>query len=177
MRRIYFSVFGALTLLLGPVLFVDFSFDSQVQAFRTLVLLFAVELVGFGLVRQLKWAAMYFSVLLCWIGLRQTFASLSVVPFNFYELLPGLSLMFPLIVTIRYWRELTWDHRPSEPEEVMFCNYSPLEDEYRTSDMAHRRSSDETEPNQLAILTNTTDCCLFGVAGIRPEQRYDPEDR
>jgi len=179
MRRIYFSVFGALTLFLGPASFVNFSPGSPVQAVRNLILLFAVELLGFGLVRQRKWAALYFSVPLCWIGLRQTFASLSAVPFNVPELLYGFSLLFPLIVTIRYWRQLTWNQIPSEPEEVMFRIYSPLEDEYRRSDMAHRRSRDENEQNALAIITDITrvDGFLFGVTSIRADQRLDREDR
>jgi len=109
MRRNCFRVFGALTLLLGPLLLI---FD-QTQFRKGLVLLVAVEMVGFGLAFQRKWAALYFSVPLFCYGLLNAFVSIYEVafPLNLLAMAYGLSLTMPLVLTIRLWRQLTWGRR------------------------------------------------------------------
>jgi len=109
MSRYCFGICGALTVLLGPASFVSFSPASPVQALRELVLLAAIEILGFGLACQRKWAVLYFSVPLCWFGVRQTFVSTYAVafPYNLLAMLYGLLLAFPFIVMIRHWRQLT----------------------------------------------------------------------
>jgi len=110
MSRIYFRVFGALTLLLGPALFVSFDRPAtRMQGLRESALLAAVELVGFGLACQRKWAALYFSVPLFYVGVQRAFVSIYEVPFpfNLLALLYGV----PLLLTIRHWRQLTWGGR------------------------------------------------------------------
>jgi|SRR6185503_3705523 len=115
MSRNYFRLFGALTLLLGPALFLP-SFDrapTWFQLFRALILLSAVEMVGFGLALQRKWAAFYFSVPLFYFGIHKAFVSIYEIafPLNLLAMLFGLSLTLPLLLTIRQWRQLTWGRR------------------------------------------------------------------
>jgi hypothetical protein len=114
MSRNYFRVFGALTLLLGPASFVIF--DSRLtltQGLSELVLFAAVEMVGFGLAFQRRWAALYFSVPLFYFGVHRAFVSISDVafPLNLLAMLYGVSLTLPLFLTIRHWRQLTWGRR------------------------------------------------------------------
>jgi hypothetical protein len=113
MSRYFFPVFGALVLLLGPAKFVSFEKLTRVRAFRELVLLAAVEVIGFGLVCQRKWAALYFSIPLSYLGVRGALLAIHVVPFplNLLAMLYELLLALPLILTIRDWRQLTWGER------------------------------------------------------------------
>lgn len=112
MSRNYFRAFGALTLLLNPAIFADIFFrpHTQTQFLRGFVLMAAVEVVGFGLAFLRRWAALYFSIPLFWFGVRQVFVSTYAVvfPLNLIAMLLGVSLMLPLIVTIRLWKQLTW---------------------------------------------------------------------
>ena len=115
MSRNYFRAFGALTLLLNPTVFAH-TLDlrlTQTQSLRGLVLMSAVEVVGFGLAFLRKWAALYFSIPLFCFGLRQAFVSIYEVafPLNLLAMLYGVSLTLPLIVTIRIWKQLTWGTR------------------------------------------------------------------
>jgi hypothetical protein len=108
----YFRAYGALTLLLNPAIFADTFFRAQTQTqwLRGFFLMAAVEVVGFGLAFLRKWAALYFSIPLFWFGVRQVFVSTYAVvfPLNLIAMLLGVSLMLPLIVTIRIWKHLTW---------------------------------------------------------------------
>lgn len=115
MNLIYFRVFGALTLWLGPV-FLLYLFDgkpTQAQYLRGLVLITAVEFVGFGLAFLRKWAALYFSVPLFCFGIQKAFVSIYEItfPLNLLAIAYGLSLTLPLLLTIRLWRQLTWGRR------------------------------------------------------------------
>jgi uncharacterized membrane protein len=112
MSRNYFRAFGALTLLLGPAQF-DYTFlraQTQTQLLRTLFLMATVEVLGFGLAFLRKWAALYFSIPMFWFGIRLVVDSIYEVafPLNLIPMLIGISLMSPLIVTIRCWKQLTW---------------------------------------------------------------------
>lgn len=115
MSRNYFRAYGALTLLLNPAIFADtfFRAHTQTQFLRGFFLMAAVEVVGFGLAFLRKWAALYFSIPLFWFGVRQVFVSTYAVvfPLNLIAMLLGVSLMLPLIVTIRIWKQLTWGGR------------------------------------------------------------------
>jgi len=115
MSRHYFRVYGALTLLLGPWLLVNTFHErlTWMQGLRWLVLLTAVELVGFGLVFQRRWAALYFSVPLFCFGIQKAFLSIYQIafPMNLLAMLYGLSLTMPLVLTVRLWRQLTWGRR------------------------------------------------------------------
>ena len=112
MNRNYFRAYGALTLLVNPALFADtfLRTQTQTQFLRGFFLLAAVEVVGFGLAFLRKWAALYFSIPLFCLGVRQVFVSTYAVafPLNLAAMLLGFSLMLPLIVTIRIWKQLTW---------------------------------------------------------------------
>ena len=115
MSRNYFRAYGALTLLLGPAQLGDtlLRAQTQTQFLRWLFLLTAVEVVGFGLAFLRKWAALYFSIPLFWLGIQQVFISIYAVafPLNLIAMLLGFSFMLPLIVTIRIWKQLTWGRR------------------------------------------------------------------
>lgn len=115
MSRNYFRAFGALTLLLGPLQFEDtlLRAQTQTQFLRTLFLIAAVEVLGFGLALLRRWAALYFSIPLFWFGIRLVGDSIHEVafPLNLLPMLLGISLMLPLVVTIRLWKELTWGGR------------------------------------------------------------------
>src|SRR5678816_2325256 len=105
----YFRAYGALTLLLNPAMFADtlFRAQTQTQCLRGLFLMAAVEVVGFGLAFLRRWAALYFSIPLFCFGVRQVFVSTYAVafPLNLAAMLLGFSLMLPLIVTIRLWKQ------------------------------------------------------------------------
>ena len=115
MNRNYFRVYGALTLLLGPWLLLDKFHErlTRTQGLRWLVLLTAVELVGFGLAFLRKWAALYFSIPLFYFGLQTAFVSIYEIafPHNLLAMAYGLSLTLPLMLTIRLWKQLTWGRR------------------------------------------------------------------
>ena len=111
----YLRLYGAATLLLTPGLFADTFAKAQThtQFLRALFLLAAIETVGFGLALLRKWAALYFSIALFWFGIRLVVSSTYGVMFprNLLAMLFGFSLMLPLIVTIRIWKQLTWGRR------------------------------------------------------------------
>ena len=116
MRANYFRSFGVLTLLLDLVLFF-FAIDALSTisstpgpSVRMLVPFIAVTLVGFGLLFLRKWAAIYFSLPLFLFGIWVFWTSIEQVtfPYNLLCMCEGLSLMLPLVVTVRIWRELTW---------------------------------------------------------------------
>jgi len=115
MSRNYFRAYGALTLLLNPAIFADtfLRAQTQTQGLRGFFLFAAVEVVGFGLAFLRRWAALYFSIPLFCLGVRQVFVSTYAVvfPLNLAAMLLGFSLMLPLIVTIRIWKQLTWGRR------------------------------------------------------------------
>jgi len=115
MSRNYFRAYGALTLLLNPAIFADtfLRAQTQTQFLRGFFLMVAVEVVGFGLAFLRRWAALYFSIPLFCLGVRQVFISTYAVVFprNLAAMLLGFSLMLPLIVTIRIWKQLTWGRR------------------------------------------------------------------
>ena len=86
---------------------------SPIQTLR-MVFLFAVALVvGAGLVSLRKWAALYFSLPLFVFGFYEAVFPIEEVafPFNLMLMLHGVSLMLPLVVTIRVWKHLTWGRR------------------------------------------------------------------
>jgi hypothetical protein len=113
MNRYFFAVFGALTVLLGPAKFVSFETLTRMRALRELVLLIAVEAIGFGLAFQRRWAALYFSVPLSYLGVQRALIALHNVsfPLNLLAMLCELLLALPLFLTIRNWRQLTWGGR------------------------------------------------------------------
>jgi hypothetical protein len=116
MRANYFRSFGVLTLLFDLVLFrlaidaLSSVASSPGPSVRVLVLFTAVTMVGFGLLFLRKWAAVYFSLALFWFGLWLFIASIEQVPFpyNLLYMFESLSLMLPLLITVRIWPELTW---------------------------------------------------------------------
>ena len=113
MNRYFFAVFGGLTVLLGPAKFVSFEAPTRVRGLRELVLLVAVEAIGFGLACQRKWAALYFSVPLSYLGVHRALIAIHDVafPLNLLAMLYELLLTLPLFLTIRNWRQLTWGRR------------------------------------------------------------------
>ena len=115
MSRNYFRAFGALTLLVNPAIFADvFSGTlTRPQLVRSLFLMAAVEILGFGLAFLRKWAALYFAIPLFYFGLRLALTSIYevVFPLNLFGMINGVSLMLPLVITIRIWKELTWGRR------------------------------------------------------------------
>lgn len=115
MNRIYFAIFGALTLFLGPLVLLSTRAKGPAgtQFLRGLVLLSAVEMLGFGLALQRKWAALYFSIPLFYFGVQKAFVSIYEIafPLNLLAMLNGISLTLPLVLTIRQWRQLTWGRR------------------------------------------------------------------
>ncbi|HEX3251840.1 MAG TPA: hypothetical protein VHS05_20560 [Pyrinomonadaceae bacterium] len=113
MSRYFFPVFGALTLLLGPGKFVSFEMLMRARGLREWVLLAAVELLGFGLAFQRKWAALYFSIPLSYVGVHRALLAIHDVPFplNLLAMPYELLLALPLFLTIRDWRQLSWGGR------------------------------------------------------------------
>ena len=115
MKANYFRSFGVLTLLFDLVLFF-FAIDALSNvasrpgpSVRMLVSFIAVTMVGFGLLFLRKWAAVYFSLPLFLFGLWIFLTSIEQVPFpyNLLYMCEGLSLMLPLVVTVRIWPKLT----------------------------------------------------------------------
>jgi len=111
----YFRAYGALTLLVNPAVFTDTFAKAQTPAhfLRALFLMAFVEVVGFGLAFLRKWAALYFSIALFCFGILLAFVAIYNIPFaiNVYVIFFGIILTFPLIVTIRMWKHLTWGRR------------------------------------------------------------------
>lgn len=113
----YLRAYGLLTLLLSPVIWtlaVEESAPlSLMQTLRMGFLLAVAVLVGCGLTLLRKWAALYFSLPLFVYGLYVAFFSVEAFtfPLNLLMKLYGPSLMLPLVVTIRVWKQLTWGSR------------------------------------------------------------------
>jgi len=111
-----FRAFGVLTLSLDLVLFIVASdalstiHSSPQEAVRSLVVFVAVTIVGIGLLFLRKWAAIYFSLPLFVLGGWLAWSSIERVcfPFNLLWMCEGITLMLPLIVTIRIWPQLSW---------------------------------------------------------------------
>ena len=84
--------------------------SSASQQIKMLVAFFAVFIVGVGLIGLRKWAAIYFSVPLLCIGLWVFCDSIDHVPFpsNLVYMSVGVSLVLPVIVTVRLWRYFSW---------------------------------------------------------------------
>ena len=119
MRANYFRWFGVLTLLLDLVLFF-FAVDALLTvrsspglSIRILVSWIAVSVVGLGLLFLRKWAAIYFSLPLFLFGIWFFWTSVEDGPFpyNLLCMCEGISLMLPLVVTVRIWPELKWGGR------------------------------------------------------------------
>ncbi len=114
MRPDFFKAFGAATLVANAFLFVflidSFSGPPSGRMFRGLVAFSAVALIGVGLIFLRKWAALYFSLPLFCLGIWVALSSIPKVtfPYNLLTMCEGISLMFPLLVTIRVWPQLTW---------------------------------------------------------------------
>jgi len=127
MRRVFFKAFGVVTLLFSlPALIVvtllmvpifmaliaDVSFSTPTfrQEFRTLIGLGFLTVVGVGLIFLRKWAAIYFSVPLFCYGFWLALSSIEPIrfPWNLFYVCEGISLMLPLIITIRVWSQLSW---------------------------------------------------------------------
>lgn len=116
MRANYFRSFGVVTLLLD-LLWIFFAISalstvepSLWQCVRMLVPIGPITLIGIGLLFLRKWAALYFSMPLFLVGIWLFWTSIVQVlfPWNLLFMCEGLSLMLPLVVTIRVWPELTW---------------------------------------------------------------------
>src|ERR1700752_5189916 len=101
------DLFGFCTGLVAINLLVDFS-SSQLLKMRVAFL--AILIVGLGLIGLRKWAAIYFSAPLLWIGLSFFWSSIEQVPFpgNLICMLYSVSLMLPAVVTVRLWPYLSW---------------------------------------------------------------------
>ena len=74
-----------------------------------LVAFLVVTTVGTGLLFLRKWAAIYFSLPLFFLGVWLAWSSIEQVsfPFNLLCMCEGISLMLPLVVTILIWPQLT----------------------------------------------------------------------
>jgi hypothetical protein len=114
MRANYFRSFGVLTLLLDLVLFL-FAVNAVLTlrsspglSIKILVSFIAVTMVGLGLLFLRKWAAIYFSLPLFLFGIWFFWTPIEQVPFpyNLLCMCEGISLMLPLVVTVRIWPEL-----------------------------------------------------------------------
>lgn len=105
MRLGFFRAYGVLTLLLSP-----FAPSLSDNVLGRLVLFAAVIVVGLGLIFLRKWAALYFSVPLFCYGILIALEAIREIPFpfNFLGMAYGVSLMLPLFVTVRIWRQLVW---------------------------------------------------------------------
>ena len=70
----------------------------------------AIFIVGLGLIGLRKWAAIYFSAPLLFIGLSIFWSSIEQVPFpvNLFCMFWAVSLMLPAVVTLRLWPHLSW---------------------------------------------------------------------
>ena len=111
----YFRLFGVLTVLLDLALLFYANdaltfYSSQALILRIQVSLVAIAIVGLGLLCLRKWAAIYFSLPLFLFGIWFFWTSIEQVafPYNLLCMCVGLSLMLPLVVTVRIWPELTW---------------------------------------------------------------------
>lgn len=117
MRMAFFKAFGVLVLLLDlPVLLTSLAeISSSVQlpsARQARLVIFAslTAVVGIGLLNLRKWAALYFSIPLFCFGLWLSLSFIEPIrfPWNLFYMAEGVSLMLPLVVTIRIWSQLSW---------------------------------------------------------------------
>ena len=115
MRPVFFKAFGALTLLLNffrAFLISENPWYTQtsMMRFRESILFVVVAIVGLGLIFLRRWAALYFSIPLFWYGINFFLSSIEGVsfPYNLLAMCGGVSLMLPLVITIRTWRQLRW---------------------------------------------------------------------
>lgn len=116
MQMALFKALGVVVLLLDlPLLAISLakmSFTLELPSrneFRSLVVIGFAWLVGIGLLGLRKWAALYFSVTLFGFGLWLFVTSIEPgrFPWNLFYMAEGISLMLPLIVTIRVWSQLS----------------------------------------------------------------------
>ena len=80
------------------------------QRLSRLVVAGFAYIVGVGLLYLRKWAALYFSVTLFWVGLSWALNAIEEIgfPWNLFWMAHGVSLMLPFYVTIRVWSRLSW---------------------------------------------------------------------
>ena len=102
-----FFAFHLLMILLGDI---PLRAPIPREELRTLIGAGFVTVVGIGLLFLRRWAAIYFSVPLFCFGLWLAVSSIEPIPFpwNLLYMTEGVSLMLPLIVTIRVWPQLSW---------------------------------------------------------------------
>jgi hypothetical protein len=114
MRPVFFKALGVATLFANALLFptaIELIVDQPSDhTYRGLIAFSAVSFVGIGLIFLRKWAALYFSVPLFCFGFSIVLTAIPEVtfPFNLLAMCEGISLMLPLVVTFRVWRQLTW---------------------------------------------------------------------
>jgi len=112
-----FKVFGVVTISLDLLMFVSglgpallglhSSTYDQFRMYLTFVLLW---IIGSGLICLRKWAAIYFSLALVFLGLWIAWSSIETIhfPLNLLGMAEGISLMLPALVTVRMWPDLLW---------------------------------------------------------------------
>jgi len=105
-----FKAFGYLVISLNLIVLGTDLISSRSQPIKSWVALCTIFMVGLGLTGLRKWAAIYFSAPLLFIGLAIFWSSVEQVPFpvNLLSMLWGVSLMLPAVVTVRLWRHLSW---------------------------------------------------------------------
>ena len=117
MRAAFFKAFGLVVLLLDlPLLVIaigGISFDPKIpppSQIRCTVAVGFAWIVGLGLLGLRKWAALYCSIPLFCFGLWLAVTSIEQIrfPWNLCYMAEGVSLMLPLVVTIRVWSQLSW---------------------------------------------------------------------
>lgn len=116
MRKAFFQAFGiviiapALPYLIAAACIFGRSDEPLRQRLSRLVVAGFVYVVGVGLLYLRKWAALYFSVTLFWVGLSWALSAVQEIdfPWNLFWMAHGASMMLPLFVTIRVWSQLTW---------------------------------------------------------------------
>ena len=142
MRKQFVQAFGILVLLCSVALLIlapPLISRNGWPPSRFVVVGFAI-VVGVGLLDLRKWAALYFSVPLFWVGLRWALSAVEQIafPWNLFWMAHGVSLMLPLYVTIRVWSRLSWGGISKstsrlilgtvpEPSKVGCEHLSPLE--------------------------------------------------
>ena len=110
----FFRAYGVVAWVLTPLVCTsaidEYAPLTLMQTLRIVFLFAMTIMVGFGLIYLRKWAALYFSLPLFVYGICQAYFSIEEVtfPFNLLWMLHGVSLMLPLVVTIRIWKNLTW---------------------------------------------------------------------
>ena len=114
MRRHAFQAFGILVLAFDAPFILSApawrSYWTPQQQLRGFVVVGVLFLIGLGLLYLRKWAALYFSVPLFWVGLTWAVIAVEEVAFpcNLFWMAHGISLMLPLYVTIKIWSRLSW---------------------------------------------------------------------